>query len=228
MKKITAILILALIAVSLTGCMRGEMDIKIKRNGKMDVSVLIATEEPSNLEKLLSDREIDLRRQEGWKIDVYSQDGYRGYLCTRSNVDVLAGEVTPGFNLGDGTFSKNDETYVLDINLYRGQDASRVHNYLKQVLEAGGKLTVTVTVPSSPVRHNATTVYEDGKTLYWDLLDEKTAGTVYVEYAAPGPMLYIAYVSGGILAAVILGSLINGFRSRKQNKKGDLGPTQYA
>ncbi len=216
MKKFSVALILVMLTVMLTGCVRGEMNVTIKRNGKMDVSVLIATEEPGNLDRLISAREINLRRQEGWKIDEYSQDGYSGYLCTKSNVDVLAGEVTPGFNLSDGLFSKNDETYVMDIDLYRGQDPTRIHNYLKEARRAGGKLTVTVTVPYPPEKYTATTVSDDGRTFSWDLLDDNTAGKVFVEYKAPGATLYVAYGVGGVLAVALLVFLVKRLRNKKQ------------
>lgn len=231
-KRILAAIMLLMLAVSLTGCMKMEVDLNIKANGKMDAKILSAfNESMTSMAETddigYSEEDLEKFRKNGWKVEEYNQDGYAGYVLTQSNVSTKA--LRDALSNSDSEsptveiLTKNGSTYILDLPLggmmpeASEDDPMDVVGMLKSF---GASVKFRITLPSKPISHNATKVSEDGKTLEWDLLEMKAGETVHVEFKAGGGFLkYALIMSAVVIAALAVVLLVS------KKKKGDATQT---
>ena len=91
MKKRVLAVLAVLVAVMLTGCMRVNVGIDVKSDGKADISLLYAmsdelmssfSDDEGDSESettALSPEEVKELEDEGWVYKEYKEDGYSGY-----------------------------------------------------------------------------------------------------------------------------------------------------
>lgn len=220
-KRIMTIVLLFTLMVSLTGCIRIEADITVKRNGKADITLLYALNQSvgsfGGEESIDFTDEAEELRQEGWDVDLYDEDGYTGYRATKTNADLSETTDVLSEEGGSGIITKEGSLYILDMDAF-GSDSSSddTIDALTMIRSFGGSVKVRITFPTKPTAHNATSVSEDGRTLEWDLLDPALNGKIHAEFRlGTGFMKYAVTVSCITVAAALAIFLV----VRSKNKK---------
>ena len=207
-KKIILILLAVLTALSLTGCIRVNIDIAVNKNGKADISMLYAMQDSmsSMMEgesAAFSAEDVEEARKNGWEVQDYSAEGYSGYTMSIKNVSLQ--DAMEAFKGEGGGLEKNGNKYKLSFRFFSQDDAKEIGESGALIKSMGGFFTIRMTLPVKPAAHNATSVMNDGKTLEWDLLTMNTAEPVYAEFTLPGSgLLPILLVIILIAAAVFI------------------------
>ena len=211
------LMLLALMFV-LTSCIRINMDITIKKDGKADVSLLFAVQDSlgsmaGNEEGLgLSEEEANKYRADGWEVKDYAADGYTGYTLSKENVDLSQTDLMEG---AEGSIRKEGSLYIVDIDLFSDSDQKEFTESAAMLKSMGGSFTIHLTLPEKPVKHNATSVSADGKTLEWDVFSMNAAEPIHVEFKMVNYAL-IAAVVAAIAAALAVVAFVLMKRSKPQ------------
>ena len=223
---LTAIAVL-LIGTLLTGCMRFKTTIKVTEDGKADLSMLVAmSEELSNFgseddedsdSELTSEETKKEFEDEGWTYAEYNEDGYKGYVVTKSDIllDELASTIASDdagvdTNTDSLNITKNDNgEYTISWDVLGSDDADSMGEYQQYIEEYKGFFLVTIELPKKPISNNATEVSEDGKTLTWDVFKMNKGDKVEVTFKLPsdeakgGNTLFIIIAVIAIIAIVV-------------------------
>ncbi len=218
-KALCLSLVLLMLTFLLTGCIRMNVDINIKKNGKADVTILYAVQEAlqeSGTGSLIDDDEAEQYKKDGWTVNDYSDDNYTGYTLTKTDVDLSKSDLLED---SDVNLTKKGSLYVLDLKLLSEEDMDGMKESASMIKSMGGSFTVTLTLPKEPVKHNATSVSNEGKTLKWDLLKMDPDDTIHVEFKlANYTFLFVIAAAVLIAAAAVLLIL------KKRTKANDLAP----
>ena len=235
--------------VLLTGCgMKGGYDLVIKSDKTLDFSFFVAYDDEmiqalmltqSGGEEVPTYSDDDIwnflesmngEAPEGYTMERYDQDGYRGFKYEATNVgniDEVTGEGTPIdiIDMDSSTddmimFTKNGNNYVSNI----------VYSPISEAegQEASIEIQFTVTLPTKPISHNATTVSDDGKTLTWNL-NGTESGTIDFEFNFSSfPILMVSLIGGGILllAIIIVIIIVKKSKIKKQNTYNNVTDNQ--
>ena len=149
------LMLLALMFV-LTSCIRINMDITIKKDGKADVSMLFAVQDSlgsmaGNEEGLgLSEEEANKYRADGWEVKDYAADGYTGYTLSKENVDLSQTDLMEG---AEGSIRKEGSLYIVDIDLFSDSDQKEFTESAAMLKSMGGSFTLHLTLPEKPVKN---------------------------------------------------------------------------
>ena len=235
--------------VLLTGCgMKGGYDLVIKSDKTLDFSFFVAYDDEmiqalmltqSGGEEVPTYSDDDIwnflesmngEAPEGYTMERYDQDGYRGFKYEATNIgniDEVTGEGTPIdiIDMDSSTddmimFTKNGNNYVSNI----------VYSPISEAegQEASIEIQFTVTLPTKPISHNATTVSDDGKTLTWNL-NGTESGTIDFEFNFSSfPILMVSLIGGGILllAIIIVIIIVKKSKIKKQNTYNNVTDNQ--
>ncbi len=225
-KKAAAMaLSLCLLLALLTGCMKIELDINVKSNGKADLCLLYAMADSAmdaGGDASLMPEDIEEYEKEGWTAEEYSQDGYTGVVLKKSDVDLSETEVMEG---AEGSIRKEGSTYIVDFEPVSKEDQADFAETASWLKTMGGSFVVRVTLPVKPVSHNATSVSEDGKTLEWDVLSMDVTQPIHVEFKTSNPALIIGIAAA---AAVVIALIFVAMKSRKQPAPEAFAPGETA
>ena len=225
-KAAAMVLSMCLLLVLLTGCMKIELDINVKSNGKADLCLLYAMADSAmdagGGDAALTPEDIEEYEKEGWTAEDYSQDGYTGVVLKKSDVDLSETEVMEG---AEGSIRKEGSTYIVDFEPVSKEDQADFAETASWLKTMGGSFVVRVTLPAKPVSHNATSVSEDGKTLEWDVLSMDVTQPIHVEYKTSNPALIIVIVAA---IAVVIALIFVATKSRKQRAPEAFAPGETA
>lgn len=216
-KKIAALaLTVCLMLVLLTGCIKIELDISIKSDGKADVSMIYAMADSAldPGDSAMSPDDLAEYEQDGWSAEEYSQDGYTGVLLKKADVDLSDEEILDG---SSGSIRKEGNLYIVDLDVYGSDSAEDFLETASWLKSSGGSFIVRLHLPVKPETHNATTVSEDGKTLEWDILEMDGSEPIHVEFKAGGAAALgsIGKVIGIVAAIlVVIGVILVASKSR--------------
>lgn len=189
MKKRIIIIMTFMLVFILTGCARINIEMNIKDNGKVDMSMLYAfIEAAAEGTDMLSDGDVEDLVEDGWEYAPYNQDGYVGYTLNVKDKDLK--ELIDEVEDSDGTLEmgesfsikKEDGKYIFDCDLLGEEDLSSMSEYKEYFGMYGGYITVVLHVPEAALESNATSVTDDGKTLTWDLLEMKPGEKIHAEF----------------------------------------------
>lgn len=244
MKKFKKLLVLGMMSFLLmTGCtMRMEYGMDIRKDKSMDFNVVVAMDEEllnamissenggdgsetftdeeqwAYLEEGLKNEEgEDNPEEHGFTSSRYEQDGFKGIKYTKkiNNIDDISGDKAD-FTFEDFAevsdkivFTKKGNVYQLDVKYTDSEETSELENY-----NVGMEINYTMTLPEKPIKHNATKVSEDGKTLTWNLLSSDTKN-IQVDFMLRQQPNFV--LIGGIVLALLL--LIVFFFTRRNTKK---------
>ena len=220
MKKLICSLLFIAVTVCLSGCIRVKVDITVKKNGKADITMLYAAQEAlasmTDSEDTIfsmTPEKAEEYRKDGWDVAEYAEDGYTGYILSQKNADLSKASLTED---AEGSLRKEGSLYIVDFDPLSEEDRENLSVYGPFIKSSDGYMTIRITLPVKPEKHNATSVSEDGMTLEWDLLEMKEP--IHVEVKLPN---VIPWIVAGLLAAAAAVFLI----FRKQNKKGQSPPS---
>ena len=203
-KKIAAMaLAICLLLTMLTGCLKIEISINVKKDGTADVAMIYAMETDmlEEGESAMNEEEVAEYEEQGWTVEEYNEDGYSGVLLKKTNVDFSETELLEG---SSGSVRKEGNTCIIDLDVFGGEDSGDFAETASWLKSAGASFVVRMTLPVKADKHNATTVSADGKTLEWDILEMDGTEPLHVEFTAGGGMGKII----GIIAAVIVALLV--------------------
>ena len=218
-KALCLSLILLILMFTLTGCIKMDVDITIKKNGKADVSLLYAVQnalQDSEIGSLIDDEDAEKYKEEGWTIADYSEGEYVGYTMTKKDVDLASSDLLDD---SDVSFTKKGSLYILDLKLLSEDDMEGMKESASMIKSMGGSFTVTLNLPKEPVAHNATSVSNEGKTLKWDLLKMDPDDTIHVEFKLAN-YTFLFIIAGAVVIAAAAVLLI----LKNRHKMGDLAP----
>ena len=221
-KHICLPMITLVLVLALTGCIRVNLDITIKSNGKADISFLYAFQD--SLTSMMDDgegvgmsaEEVEEYRTEGWEVKDYAAEGYTGYIISKENVDLSETDLMEG---SEGRIRKEGSLYIVDIELFSENDRKSFTESASMLKSMGGSFTVHLTLPVKPVKHNATSVSDDGKTLEWDIFSMNVAEPIHVEFRTVNYALIIAIVAAIAVAVAAVGIIS---RRRAKAKKEEM------
>lgn len=211
-KKFVAVFLLVMLAVSLTSCVKVDIDLKVKKNGKVDATVIFAMSEAAgdyggSMDEMgFSEEELAEMKKNGWKVEAYSQDGYSGYRMFQSNIESLdVAKIWSTEGSGDSVLTKKGSTYVLDLpigGILGEQTEEDPVDMVAMLRSFGASMKFRITLPVKPISHNAMSVSEDGKTLEWDLMSMQKGDRAHVEFKAGGGFLMYALIGAAVLAVL--------------------------
>ena len=233
-RKIALMLIAVFCLACFTGCIRYNVTVDVKGNGKADLSMMyssqVSGDDVTEDDKATNDKTIEDLKSKGWDCQEYREGEYYGYLCKKTNVDIknIAAEMNADEE-DQAVKSENIKltkkglfTYVLDWTFEsssgadegdgegEGEDDAGLSDsdrqaYADGIKQAGGYMTFTLKVPTKAKNSNASTVSADGKTLEWDLLALKDGEVIHAEFTVINWPIVIGICAGVlVLIAVIV------------------------
>ncbi|WP_170292161.1 DUF3153 domain-containing protein [Heliobacterium mobile] len=179
-RVLQAIILIVLCTVFLVGCVQSDIHVKVNPDGSGDLGYSILVN-PSLLGgdggyNPLDDLKANAE-QSGFTVTSLEQDGMIGFQASKqvksiakeSSSDLFLGKIGEGFTQ-KSSYLKNTYTLNTAIDLsdlsFTGND--KVNPLLQAALKQV-KLTLTVDLPVSAAKHNATTIAKNGKELTWVL-----------------------------------------------------------
>ncbi|MCR5403558.1 MAG: zinc ribbon domain-containing protein [Butyrivibrio sp.] len=228
MKKGIHFLTALVLVLLLTGCARINIDVNIKENGKVDMSMLYAfIEAASEGTEILSAEDIKELTDEGWEYADYNEDGYVGYTLNIKDRDIKDLEqafMDPDTGVeagGSYSIKLEDGKYIFDLDLLGESDADMRYETKEYIAMYGGYVTVTIHVPQPALDSNATYVTDEGKTLTWDLLEMSPGETIHAEFKMsrfrPARMIGVTAATVAALLVIILIVVLVGRKAKSRN-----------
>ncbi len=180
--------------------MKAEYNMAIKSDKSMDLSVIIGMDDEllemmlsdddnnSNASYTEADKwkyleeSLDIDKEsKNFKVEKYTENGFKGYKLTTNvkNIDDISGskgaETISDSNdlVNKELFVKKGDKYSLNIKLEDVDDVTSQASSsdLNGVsLDSIFDMKFIISLPNKPIKHNATSVSDDGKTLTWDLI----------------------------------------------------------
>jgi len=208
-QKVTALICVMLLLF--TGCVRYEANLKINKNGTIDISIIYA--ESSEMvgatslfddsdSSVLSQEQIDEYKSQGYTVSEYQASGYTGYTISKQGVKVQ-GEAYDLTNTGVTiVHTRKGLVHTLDIDLSQSEDVADIANFAPYITQTGGNMSFSIELPVEAKNHNATSVSADGKTLTWDMLTMNIKEPIHVEFQLVSYGL-IAGAGALVVAAIV-------------------------
>ena len=212
MKKVLLTILMAICVLCFTGCIRFNTTVQVKSNGKADVSMLYAmqSEDGTDTDSGSVADSFDELKSEGWEVEEYHEDDYYGVKCTKKNLDFndisnQMGDTEDATGIMDSSafkVTKKGMTYTFDWDLGDSEQDTESDEFTKSIKEGGGYMTFTLKVPMKAKSSNATNVSDGGKTLEWDLLDNKGEG-IHAEFTLINWPLIICIILAVIIVLLL-------------------------
>ncbi len=218
MRRIRSILFAIMLAYVLTGCVRLDIDMDIKSNGRCDSKVILAVQEGySDGNELMSEDDLSSWENGGWEWEHYNEGGYTGYLFTKKNVNIKNGLYDSPEGMGM-EISVKDGKYILQTTFFEDDTSDEVISYKNGIEASGGYMRFVVHLPEKALDSNATSVSEDGKTLTWNLLSMNKQ-EAYAEFKLGSP---IPWSIGLFVLLLAAGIVILCFMKKKKRRSIDM------
>lgn len=232
MKKYLGLISAFILVFVLTGCVRYNTTVEVKRSKKVNFSVIYAfdksmmdgmSDEGGSSDMSISEDDKKEFAEKGFEVKDYKDGNYEGVKLTKSwkNIDDISGENDVTYDLeadleGEGNkdakmfkvekgFFKNKYTLKMDASSDQlsGEDMDQVASMMD--------LKFTLKLPKKANSNNATTVNKGGKELVWDLTKAKSIEATFEVYNAP----FYILIGGVVLVVVVVIVVII-----KKGKKG--------
>ncbi len=222
-----------LLAVLLTGCSskqsaRINLDITIRRDQKVDASLLFAVLKEMAEYQFFSTEDLRDMKARGWDYRLYSEDDYLGYVFTIQDQDLseivnaVDGVETSfgGLSSEKLSITRDGMSYTFQGQIFDDDDAQDIELYKTDFLNYGGCVNVVLHLPEKASSSNATFVSDDGKTLTWDLLNMGANQQMRAEFRLI-PLYYI-YIMVALAVLVplllIIATILRITRKKKEAK----------
>ncbi len=227
MKKIRSLFVLLVCIVCLTGCVRLDTELTIKKNGNIDIRMLYAVQEMEETAEATEEMEQEKQDliDEGWEVEDYNEDGYVGYVMSQENIqpeDLHDAMSESGDDLSDGSgeisFTKEGAYYVFDWKVFDEETAEEIQTYGEFLKSSGGYMKLKINLPVAVTSHNAPYSYNDGKSLEWDLLSLGPDQNVHLEFELIDyrKIFMIGSISAAFIIMIVVAALIISSNSKKK------------
>ena len=235
-KKLAVLLVLVFCLSTMTGCFRFSTEIEVKRNGKADITMLMAAmdmDDGDSTETTTEDNSEERKKfeEDGWKYEEYNSDGYTGYKVTKKNVDLdeLAGEMAEDDDMDLDTDSfkvtKKGSKYSISWDVTSGEDYEENSEYASYLEQSGGYAKFVVKLPVKPISSNAHEVSDDGKTLTWNLFELKAGEKIELEFSLINWPLIIGIIVAVLVIIIAVVVVLLVLKNKKNNTPQ--GPGNY-
>ena len=219
MGKYAAVLTaLALMMVSFAGCVRMDVSITVKKNGKVDFRFLYAMMNFTGEEPDEDEFDAGEWKDKGYDVQLYNEDNYIGMLVTAEDMDPAKLSEKNG---GMGDFAEGDiikregSTFILDMDVWNSDGMDDLLPYIGDLSNYDGYMRLTLSTPVKAKNHNATSVSDDGHTLTWDLTKMK-GEKIHAEFNLGGALWIIICIAVLVVGILIFVGLF--FWSRRKAK----------
>jgi hypothetical protein len=118
MKKIKYLLLLCVLAIVTTGCVKFNVNMDIKKDKSMEFSVIYAFDKSMMGESnSLKEEDFDAAKKEGFAVSKYSQDNYEGFKLTKkiANIDEVSTEADVTYDLSGLMGEGDGNKYIFKV-----------------------------------------------------------------------------------------------------------------
>ena len=232
MKKYLGLISSFILAFILTGCVRYNTTVEVKRSKKVNFTIIYAFdmemlksmgEGADTSDMTIDDEEKKEFADKGFKVSEYKDGNYEGVKLTKSwkNIDDISGDTDVTYSLEEdleGEGNKDAKMFKVEKGFFKNKytlkmDASSEELNGEGMEQMGSMMDLkfTLKLPKKAVSNNATTVNKGGKELVWDLTKAKSIEATFEVYNAP----FYIIIGAGVLVVVIVIIVII-----KKGKKG--------
>ncbi|QHT48462.1 DUF3153 domain-containing protein [Bacillus sp. SB49] len=198
----------------LSGCVQGNVGVKINKDGSGETSFRIGVDENASgrfadrTDGLVETAKAELT-QRGYEVSDYTSGGYTGFEASKSFEDIQEMDVLPASGVvSDGAqdipvdttveegFFTRTYAIVADVDLGESVSIPGAARFIGDRID----LTFTLDLPVKPKSHNADDV--DGNVLTWNL-DALEENRIMVEITVPN-IKNIAITAGAAIVLIVL------------------------
>ena len=189
MKKSVTLLALMLVMLLFSGCVKFDVDMTINSDKSLDLKVTTAMAD--SVKSYFGDQteesedNMEEAKKNGFEVEDYKNDGFTGYTVKKhyNNIDELS--TTEDVNANISAADKDEKLFKITKGffkntykaVFKSEDADSISTQMEAYKDndtyaeymKGLELKYVINLPSKSKSNNATTVYEDGKKLEWDL-----------------------------------------------------------
>ncbi len=242
MKRYYKLLLIVVMMVFLTGCMKMEVNMSIRKNKSMELDIISAVDksltEGEGVTSSTDEKELEKWKKAGFSVTGYDKDGKTGIEAIKEfkNIDDVSGDKDVYFDLNKlmdaeapgkifkvkKGFIKNHYYAKLKADTSAAQGSTENQQFKEtdlndldtSALMSSMDLAFKVNLPYKATTHNATSVDNDGKSLKWDLT--KVKEDMFFEFDLYN-MTNVYIVIGVVLFVVIM--LASAFITKGGSKK---------
>ena len=202
-KNIKFTILLILLVISLTGCVKFNSTMEIKKDKSMDYKIIYAFDKSlfGDQEILTNDDKKELENK-GFTVSNYVDGNMKGFKVSKNIKNI------------DDVSSTNDATYDLSGLLDSNKSESKVFKvkkgFLKNTYTASFKFDSYKAISS-----NATTKKNDDKELSWNL---SSTGEDKIEFSFALYNMTNIYICGGVTVLLIIIVIVSILNKSKKNK----------
>ena len=125
MKKNKKILILIVITLLLTGCVKYNVEMNVKKDKSMDFSVIYAIDSSltKDIPALLSDSDKQKLEKRGFKVSDYEKDGMKGFSLVKSikNIDDVSSKKSAEYSISNIVDEKQNSIFTVKKRLFKNK-----------------------------------------------------------------------------------------------------------
>lgn len=236
MKKV--VLGLVLVTLLLSGCVKYEVGMEVKKDKSMDLSLVyaIASDLTENSDTYSSDEaKINLEKR-GFVVNEYNEDDLTGIKAVKSidNIDKVSSEKQVIVSLVDMLDENNEEEMFFKVekglsknkysasfifDLTEDEESTDEESVSYDGYSNYFKFSYKITLPYKSISNNATNVSEDGKTLTWTAQYGKI-NDINFEFSMPNKNFNMLLFGG--IGAILVIILAVTFLLINKNKKSNI------
>ena len=227
MNKIKVLLVALISVFCLSGCVQYGTTFEFKNDGTMDINMLCAVseeyEEYLDDDDLFSASDIEEYKKDGWEVNEYSSNGYKGYTIDGKNVSIkkfMEEDAGTGVDdIGVINLTKDGKKYTLDWTIYNTEEYKELledSEYYDYIEKSGGYMKIRVVLPQPAITSNATSVSADKLTYEWDLLKLDASKGAHIEFELKENTIYGTL--GTLAGMAIIAGLVAAFIYYKKKK----------
>ena len=128
-KKIRMFIILCIITILSTGCVKYNVKMDIKKDKSLNYEILYAMQS-SLLEgkKVLEDDDIKKAEDDGYTVKEYNQDGYKGFIISKKikNIDNVSDTNEVNFDISDNALKKDAKIFTVKKGLFKNTYKAKI------------------------------------------------------------------------------------------------------
>jgi hypothetical protein len=248
MKKIKNLLVICFMTFLLTGCVKYNATMDIKKDKSMDFSIIYAfNSQLFGDQEILDDDEIKDLEENGFSVTEYNENNMKGFTIAKSikNIDTVSSKEDTEYSLSG--ILEDNESYIFKVekgllkNKYIAKfnfDASDSDlstdeddeytdesdddydsDYDYSSLMTNLDLSFNVTLPYSAISNNASTTNDDNKSLSWNLSSNEV-DTIEFEFELYN--MTNIYIGIGVIVLLLVVIVLLVILKNKKNKSNSV------
>lgn len=223
-KTIGLIVIMMLMLVCLTGCVKINYEVTINKNGSGEISYVYGLEKSVIQQLQISDEDMEQKAMEqkaidnGYTTEPYEDDEIKGFKATK-HVANISKDMSMEENFGEEYIKDNGENRInIDKGIFKTIYSQNATIDLTSMSDMGNIIAIKyiINLPEKVTQSNATEVLNGGKTLSWDL---KAGTTNLVQFNSEKSGLSVLTIIIIAVIVVIIALAVIVVICKKKNEK---------